>query len=54
MNESPKNGLTFADIQRYLGMLNEELKAKDITGELAVCGGAAMVLAFKARNSTRT
>ncbi|MDP1591760.1 MAG: DUF6036 family nucleotidyltransferase [Prosthecobacter sp.] len=36
-----------------LSALNEKLAAKEVRGELCIFGGAAMVLAFDARQSTR-
>lgn len=37
---------------RRLGLLNQELAARNITGEICIVGGAAMVLAFGSRQST--
>lgn len=36
-----------------LSLLNEELRKEGITGEICIVGGAAMVLAFGSRASTR-
>lgn len=36
-----------------LSALNDELMARGVTGELSIFGGAAMVLVFDARKSTR-
>ncbi len=36
-----------------LSALNAKLVAKEVTGELCIFGGAAMILAFDARQSTR-
>ena len=40
-------------IERALAALNERLEAADVTGELCIFGGTAMILAFDARQSTR-
>jgi len=45
--------LTRESILGALDELNAILKAKGVTGELCIYGGAAMVLAFDARESTR-
>ncbi|HOW68521.1 MAG TPA: DUF6036 family nucleotidyltransferase [Candidatus Paceibacterota bacterium] len=42
-----------AEIEQNLRLLNDELVAKGITGEICIVGGAAMVLAFGSRRSTR-
>jgi len=36
-----------------LAALNDKLASKEVTGELCIFGGAAMILAFDARQSTR-
>lgn len=41
------------ELEKFLGLLNDELCLRGITGELCVVGGAAMVLAFGSRASTR-
>ncbi len=33
--------------------LNEELRAKDVIGEVGICGGAVMCLVFNARKATK-
>ncbi len=46
-------GFTAADITRYLEALNDELKAKGLTGEICLYGGAAMILVWQVRIATR-
>ena len=41
------------DILKAFEKLNEELSRQGICGEVGVVGGAAMVLAFDARNATK-
>jgi len=41
------------DIERLLELLNEELRAASVNGEVYLVGGAVMCLAFGARESTR-
>ena len=41
-----------SDILKYLSMLNEELKARDVVGQLSMVGGAVMCLCYDARVST--
>lgn len=45
--------LSKAEIITALGKLNDLLEKKQVIGELCLFGGAAMVLAFDARESTR-
>jgi hypothetical protein len=45
--------LSAARILELLGLLNGELARKSIKGELYLAGGAAMCLAFKARDATK-
>jgi hypothetical protein len=45
--------LTPSDIRQALGLLNEQLASREVTGELCLFGGAVMALVFDARVSTR-
>lgn len=45
--------LTSEDIHRLFELLDEELHATDVEGELYVVGGAVMCLALAARDATR-
>lgn len=45
--------LTGEKIRELLEALNEELKARAVTGEIGLCGGAVMCLVFRARASTK-
>jgi len=44
--------MTDKDIMANLESLNEELRLRDVKGEVALVGGAVMCLVFKAREST--
>lgn len=45
--------LTTAEIRRLLDLLDAELAAEDVQGELYLVGGAVMCLALDARDATR-
>lgn len=45
--------VTVEQIKKYLSDLSDELKQKDIKGEILIVGGAAMMLSFNARVSTK-
>lgn len=45
--------LTAADIRRLLELLDDELAAGDVRGEIYMVGGAVMCLVFHARDATR-
>ena len=45
--------LSRQDIERLLTLLNEELRAESVRGEVYLVGGAVMCLVFGARESTR-
>lgn len=53
MNMTPSDKLSKEQILAALGRLNELLHGKGVMGEICIFGGAAMVLAFDARESTR-
>jgi len=40
-------------LTEYLSLLNDELRLAGVTGEICIVGGAAMILAFGSRESTR-
>ena len=44
---------TREELDQNLGFLNDQLKTQGITGEMCIVGGAAMLLAFGSRHSTR-
>ena len=50
---NPSDKLSKEQILAALGRLNELLHGKGVMGEVCIFGGAAMVLAFDARESTR-
>lgn len=50
---TPANILTKERIITALDTLNKRLMEKGVTGELCIFGGATMILAFDARESTR-
>jgi hypothetical protein len=41
------------ELEKMLCLLNEQLQKNGITGEICIVGGAAMILAFGSRESTR-
>lgn len=41
------------DILKLFEALNAELSARNVKGEIGICGGAVMCLVFKARESTK-
>ena len=45
--------LDIALIKKLFRALNEELKHKNVTGEIGICGGAVMCLVFQAREATK-
>jgi len=45
--------LTAREIKGLLSALDEELGARDVVGEVGLCGGAVMCLVFKARPATK-
>lgn len=47
------SSLSKRDIERLLGLVNEELRSASVKGEIHLVGGAVMCLAFGARESTR-
>jgi len=53
VSESTKSDLSAETIMEALQTLSDELGKRGITGELCLFGGAVMVLAFKARVSTK-
>jgi hypothetical protein len=44
---------TESELEGMLGLLNEQLRKYGVTGEICIVGGAAMILAFGNRESTR-
>jgi hypothetical protein len=42
-----------SELERMLSLLNEQLRKNGVTGEVCLVGGAAMILAFGSRESTR-
>jgi len=50
---SPISGLSREAIVKALQSLSDELERQGVIGEICLCGGAVMVLAFAARVSTK-
>ncbi len=50
---SPSAKYSKAELERMLALLNDQLASEGVTGEICIAGGAAMVLAFGSRESTR-
>jgi len=50
---TPPVRLTRADLHRLLEMLNAELAAEEVQGEIHMVGGAVMCLALNARDATQ-
>ncbi|HEY3853961.1 MAG TPA: DUF6036 family nucleotidyltransferase [Verrucomicrobiae bacterium] len=46
-------GYSRKELETMLSLLNEQLGKNGITGEICIVGGAAMILAFGSRESTR-
>ena len=45
--------LTTETILKLFNALNDKLAAKEVIGEVGICGGAVMCLVFKAREATK-
>jgi len=45
--------LTAEMIKALFAALNDELKSRDVIGEIGLCGGAVMCLVFNARDATK-
>lgn len=45
--------LTHEEIRELLSELDEELRSRDVVGEIGLCGGAVMCLVFRARPATK-
>lgn len=45
--------LTITEIKNLFNELNQELSAKQVVGEVGICGGAVMCLVFNARMATK-
>ena len=46
-------GFSKEELRKMLSLLNEQLEQDGVTGEVCIVGGAAMILAFGSRDSTR-
>jgi len=46
-------GFSKKELEKMLSLLNEQLRRNGVTGEVCIVGGAAMILAFGSRESTR-
>jgi len=44
---------TKKELGKHLRRLNDELRKMEVTGEICIVGGAAMLLGFGSRESTR-
>jgi hypothetical protein len=49
----PTPSFSKRDREKMLSLLNEQLQKNGVTGEVCIVGGAAMILAFGSRESTR-
>jgi len=45
--------LSAKEIRELLVLLDEELRSRNVVGEIGLCGGAVMCLVFKARPATK-
>jgi hypothetical protein len=52
MKNSSNEFITVAEMNKYLSLLNERLKAVGEYGEICIAGGSCLALSFKARNAT--
>lgn len=52
-NKKVRKDLNSEDIIKLFNDLNEELKSKNVHGEICIVGGAVMALVFKSRLSTQ-
>lgn len=53
MDNFNKEYLTKEELIKYLNVLNEELKVRDVKGDIALYGGAVMCLVFNTRGFTK-
>jgi hypothetical protein len=52
-NENLSARFSKKELEKMLSLLNEQLRKNGVTGEVCIVGGAAMILAFGSRESTR-